>query len=123
MSAVKYLMCLLDESDRDGAECWRKLGSGKKIGVLSELVECEMVLQEKLILPVLLYGSETMIWREEETSSIMVVQMDNLRGLLGIRRMDRVPNERIRELCGETREVDHQLEQPEIRFEFVYMCG
>ena len=29
-----------------------------------------------------------------------VVQMDNLRGLLGIRRMDRVPNARIRELCG-----------------------
>ena len=42
---------------------------------------------------------------------------------MGIGRMDRVPNERIRELCGETREVDHQLEQPEIRFEFVYMCG
>ena len=26
--------------------------------------------------------------------------MDNLRGLLGIKRMDRVPNEQIRELCG-----------------------
>ena len=28
---------------------------------------------------------------------VMVVQMDNLRGLLGIKRMDRVPNARIRE--------------------------
>ena len=26
--------------------------------------------------------------------------MNNLRGLLGIRRMDRAPNARIRELCG-----------------------
>ena len=26
--------------------------------------------------------------------------MDNFKGLLGIRRMDRVPNARIRELCG-----------------------
>ena len=26
--------------------------------------------------------------------------MENLRGLLGIRRMDRVPNAWIRELCG-----------------------
>ena len=26
--------------------------------------------------------------------------MDNLRGLLGVRRMDRVPNARIRELCS-----------------------
>ena len=30
---------------------------------------------------------------------IRAVQMDNLRGLLGIRRMDRVPNAWIRELC------------------------
>ena len=41
-----------------------------------------------------------MLWKEKEISRIRVVQMDNLRGLLGIRRMDRVPNARIRELCG-----------------------
>ena len=29
----------------------------------------------------------------------MAVQMDSLRGLQGIRRMDRFPNARIRELC------------------------
>ena len=34
---------------------------------------------------VLLYGSERMIWREKERSRIKVVEMDNLRGLLGIR--------------------------------------
>ena len=45
---------------------------------------------------VLTFGSETMIWTEKETSRIRVVQMDNLRGLLGIRRMVRVPNARIR---------------------------
>ena len=31
---------------------------------------------------------------------IRTVQMDNLRGLLGIKRMDRVQNARIRELSG-----------------------
>ena len=30
----------------------------------------------------------------------MAVQTENLRGLLGIRRMDKVPNAGIRELCG-----------------------
>ena len=34
-----------------------------------------------------------------ERSRIRAVQMDNFRGLLGIRRMDRVPNARMRELC------------------------
>ena len=33
-----------------------------------------------------------MIWRKKERTRIMDVQMDSLRGLLGIRRMDKVPN-------------------------------
>ena len=36
----------------------------------------------------------------EERNRVRAVQMDNLRGLLGIRRMDRVLNAWIRELCG-----------------------
>ena len=32
-------------------------------------------------------------------SGIRAVQMENFRGLLGIGRMDRIPNARIRELC------------------------
>ena len=49
---------------------------------------------------VLMYGSETMIWKEEERSRIRVVHMDKIRNLLGIRRVDIVPNAQIRELCG-----------------------
>ena len=36
----------------------------------------------------LLYGSETVVWREKERLKIRTLQMDNLRGLLGVRRMD-----------------------------------
>ena len=52
------------------------------------------VLHESLLVPVLTYGSETVLWKEER-SRFRAVQMDNLRGLLGIRRMDRVPNSRM----------------------------
>ena len=51
------------------------------------------------LFPFLMYGSERVLWKEKERSKIMAVQMDNLRGLLGTRRMDRVLNEWIRELC------------------------
>ena len=51
-------------------------------------------------MPVLLYGSETIIWREKERSRIRVVQMG---------RMDRVPNARIRELCGVAKGVDESV--------------
>ena len=48
------------------------------------------MLNEALLVPVILYGSETMIRREKERGRSMAVEMDSLRGLMGIRRMDRV---------------------------------
>ena len=63
-------------------------------------LECVRVMHKTLLVPVLLYGSETIIWKEKERSWIRAVQMDNLRSLLCIRRMDRVPNTRIEEFCG-----------------------
>ena len=42
---------------------------------------------------------------------VRAVQMDNIRGLLGIRRMDRVPNARIRELYGVTKWVDERIKE------------
>ena len=63
---------------------------------LSVLGSC---MSHSLLVAVLMYGSETMIWKEER-SRIKAVEMKNLRGLLGIR-MDKVPNARIRELCSD----------------------
>ena len=53
-------------------------------------------MHETLLVPVLIYSSKTMLWKEKERSRVRAIQMDNLRGLLGIRRVDRVPNEWIR---------------------------
>ena len=64
------------------------------IGICSFIV---LVLNETLLVPVPMYGSETMLWKEKEKSRIRAVQMENLRGLLGIRRRDRNPNAWIRE--------------------------
>ena len=44
-----------------------------------------------------------------ERFRIRAVHMDNLRGVLRIRRIDRVPNARIREFCGVTKGVDEGL--------------
>ena len=55
-------------------------------------LECAPALHETLLVAVLMYGRETMLWKEKERSRISVVQMDNLRGLLGNRRIDRVQN-------------------------------
>ena len=52
-------------------------------------LECAKVLHETLLVTVLLNGSKTKSWREKGRSKVRAVQMDNLRGLVGIRRMDK----------------------------------
>ena len=42
--------------------------------------------------------------------------MDNLKGLLGFRGMDRVPNERIRELCGVKKGLDERIDEGVLRW-------
>ena len=47
-----------------------------------------------------------MIWKEKERSRIRAVQMGTLRGLLDIRRMDKIQNAQIREPCGVNKRTD-----------------
>ena len=41
--------------------------------------------------------------------------MDNVRGLLGVRRMDRIPNAEIRELCGLKKGLDEMIDEGVLR--------
>ena len=116
--------CVLDESDTDETECSRTVVSGRRAaGAIRSLVnardlqrECTRIFHETLLLPVLMYVSETMLWREKERSRERAVQMDNLRGLVGIRRMDSVPNARMRELCGVRKVLDERIDEGGLRW-------
>ena len=57
-----------------------------------------------------------MLYKEKKKSRVTAVQMDNLRGLLGIRRMDRVPNPQIRELCGVKKGLDERIAEGVLRW-------
>ena len=110
ISEFKYLGCVLDESGIDGAECCWKVASGSRVAVARDLeLEYARVLHETLLISVLMYGSEAMLWKEKERSRIKAVQMYNLRGLLGFRRMDRVSSARVTELCGVKKGLDDGL--------------
>ena len=119
VSEFKYFICVLDKSGTDEAECIRKAMSGRRVAdVIRSLVnarsvqlECGRLLHESLLVPVLMYGNKTIIWREKERSRIRAIQMDNLRGLLDIRRMDEVSNARTRQLCRVTNGVDEKIDE------------
>ena len=99
--------------------CSRKMASEKRVaGAIRSLVnarslqlESARVFHESLLVPVLMYGSETVIWKEKGKSRIRAVQMDNFRGLLVIMGMDKLPNTQIRELCGVTKWVDERIDE------------
>ena len=78
-------------------------------------LECARVLHETLLVPVLMYCSEAMLWKEKERSRIRTVQMDNLSGLVGIRRMDRVPNAGLRELWRVRKRLDERIDEGVLR--------
>ena len=83
VSEFKYLGSVLDESGTDGAECSRKLASGRRVaGALMFLVnvrylqlECGRVLHETLLVPVLMYVSEKILWREKERARVRASQI------------------------------------------------
>ena len=72
-------------------------------------LECARVLHESLLVPVFTYGSETMIWKEKKRSRIRAVQIHNLRDLLGIRIIDKVPNARIKQLWVVIKGVNEKI--------------
>ena len=94
----------MDESGTDGAECSKKVASGRRVaGAIRSLVntrdlqlEYARVLHETLLVSFLCMAVR-LLWKER--SRIRAILMDNLRGLLGIR----VLNARIRDLCGVTK--------------------
>ena len=59
----------------------RKVESGRRVaGAIRSLVnvrnlqlECASVLHEILLVPILMYGNETMLWKKEERSRIRAV--------------------------------------------------
>ena len=89
----------MEESGTDEAHCSSKVASGRRVAsAIRSLanarnfqLECATVLYESLLVPVLTYDSETLVWREKEKFILRAAQMNNLRGLLGIRRMNKSP--------------------------------
>ena len=48
---------------------------------------------------------------KKKRSSIRAVHMDNLSGVLRIRRMDRVTNARIKKFCGVSWRIDERIDE------------
>ena len=106
----------MDELGTGKTECRRKVAIGRKVADAVRSLVNFRDLDEALLVYVFMYGSEKVLRKIKKRSRIMVVQTYNLRGLLAIRRMDRVPNTRISELCGVTKGVDERIDEGVLRW-------
>ena len=58
----------------------RVSGAGRSlVNAMGLQLECTRVLHETSLVPILIYGSETMIWKEEERFRFRTVLMDKIR--------------------------------------------
>ena len=75
-----------------------------------------MVLHNGLLVCILMYGNETVVWGEKERFSIWGVQEENLRSSFGIRRTRRILSSWVGELCGGKNGVDERVSENVIRW-------
>jgi hypothetical protein len=124
VSEFKYLGYMIENKGGDDAECDRKVSNGRRVaGAITTMgnaknlnLECLKRLHECMLVPVLMFGSEVMVWSQKNISRVQAVQMDNLRGVLGVRKVDKMRNEYIRELCGIEKGVIERISECILRW-------
>ena len=106
----------MDESDTDGAECSRKVASGRRVAGAIRLMLgiCSFSVLESCMKRCLcLFLCMAVRQRYGRKKGDLEL---GLRGLLGIRRMDRVLNAWIRELCKVKKGLDERIDEGILRW-------
>ena len=58
-----------------------------------------------------LFGSETLVERENEISGIRAAEMDTLRGLSGVKGMDKILKACVREFCRMEKDLNERINE------------
>uniref|UniRef100_A0A914W8L9 Reverse transcriptase domain-containing protein n=1 Tax=Plectus sambesii TaxID=2011161 RepID=A0A914W8L9_9BILA len=90
----------------------------KKPNISAKMKIC---LFRSLVLPILLYGSETWTLLKADASKLEVFQMRCLRQILRVSICDRVRNEVIRDRCDKQPPIKEQIQQRHLRW-FGHVC-
>ena len=86
---------------------WRNEGMG---------MEAKKVLYEGVVVPTVLYGSETWGLREAESRKLGVLEMRCLRSMCRLTLRDRIRNEEVRRRAGVERKLPSRVDQNVLRW-------
>src|ERR1700755_3177614 len=125
----KYLGMLVEGKGGMDGEIKNRVMEGMKVmGGLREVwkkgrisKEIKVRMFESMCLPSAMYGCETWVMNAQFRKRLEVFEMKGLRAVCGLRRVDRIRNERIREMCGWKRGIVGRAEEGVLRW-FGHMC-
>ena len=98
----------------EGYRAWGALKSVLSIRGLG--IKANKCPYEGVIVPTAFYGAETWGMRSAERRKVNVPEMNCLRSLVGVSRMDRVRNEEVRRTAGIERELASRADQRAFRW-------
>jgi hypothetical protein len=79
-------------------------------------MKAKTVLHSMILIPTLVYGSETWAWTKKDESGINAVEMRSLRRISNVRLTNRTRNERVREMCGLKRSIVERMKVNKLRW-------
>ena len=117
VSQFVYLGSLLQNDGRIDGEIDRRVNAGLRVvGATSSLSrnlevdqKCKLAVYESVVVPTLMYASETWVWKGNHRSKVVATEMKYLRSMCGKTRMDRIRNEDIKNTCGVRKDVSEKV--------------
>ncbi|XP_063364409.1 uncharacterized protein LOC134653055 isoform X1 [Cydia amplana] len=114
-----YLGTLFTRDGKHDKDIERRVNAGNRVnGALNAFMSSQKVSQKArlavhrgVLVPTLMYGSESWVWQKRHQSQVNAVEMRALRSVCGVRLQDRIRNSVIREKCGLNEDVVTKIEK------------
>ena len=124
VETYRYLGVDISNDSGMGEEVNHRIGEARKAwGALKDVWkkrhisrEAKVGMYEGIIEPSLLYGCEIWVLNVRDRKRMEAVEMNCLRNVCGLRRIDRVPNVEIRRMCGKNVSVSQRMDQGVLRW-------
>ena len=124
VETYRYLGVDVSNDGGVGDEVNHRIGEAKKAwGALKDLWkkryvsrEAKVGMYEGIVEPSLLYGCEVWSLKVRDRKRIEAVEMECLRNICGVRRVDRVSNVEVRRRCGKNVSVGQRMDQGVLRW-------
>jgi hypothetical protein len=119
-----YLGTLFTRDGKNEKDIERRVNAGNRVnGALHAFMGSQKVsqrarlaVQRGVLVPTLMYGSESWVWQKRHQSQVNAVEMRALRSMCGVRLRDRIRNSVIRKKCGVNEDVVTKIEMGMLRW-------